>query len=224
MNICLPGCMFFDQDGTLLDSLPGIEYSVRAAFVSCGIPPPAGSLRGIIGPPIRTILSQAGSVTETGVLDALEREFRVSYDSEGWRRTVCFPDAGRVLHALRASGRRLFVVSNKPLHISLQILKAEGIFDIFEGIVTRDSRVPAYSGKLEMTRTLMEERHVAPGNCLFVGDTIEDAEAAVAAGVRFAYMTHGYGDIPEDAPVRVDFRFDGFLQFLPLIAKELVHD
>jgi phosphoglycolate phosphatase len=224
MNACLPGCILFDQDGTLLDSLPGIEFSVRAAFLACGIRPPEVSLRSMIGPPIRTILSKAGEVTDAAVLDALEKAFRVSYDGEGWRKTACYPDASRVLHALRERGRRLFVVSNKPLHISLESLKAEGIFDLFEAIVTRDSRVPAYSGKVEMTRTLMEERLIAPEDCLFVGDTMEDAEAAAAAGVRFAYMTHGYGVIRENAPVRVDFRFDSFLQLLPLTAKELVHD
>jgi phosphoglycolate phosphatase len=224
MNARLPGCILFDQDGTLLNSLPGIEFSVRTAFVACGLQAPEKSLRSVIGPPIRTILSKAGDVSDVRVLDALEKAFRVSYDSEGWQRTACFPDASRVLGTLRRRGHRLFVVSNKPLRISLQILKAEGILDLFEAVVTRDSRVPAYSGKAEMTRMLMEEHQFSPEDALLMGDTMEDAEAAAAAGIRFAFMTHGYGTIPENAPVRVDFRFDCFLQLLPLTAKELVHD
>jgi phosphoglycolate phosphatase-like HAD superfamily hydrolase len=32
----LPKAMLFDLDGTLLDSLPGIAYSTRAARLSCG--------------------------------------------------------------------------------------------------------------------------------------------------------------------------------------------
>ena len=32
-----PKAMLFDLDGTLLDSLPAIEYSARAAFAACGL-------------------------------------------------------------------------------------------------------------------------------------------------------------------------------------------
>jgi len=224
MSFCLPSCILFDLDGTLLDSLPGIEYSVRAAFTSCDIPQPQMSLREMIGPPIRTIISKAGNVVDTQILDKLERAFRVSYDSEGWRKTVCFPDANRVLRIMSEREYRLFVVSNKPRHISLQILEAEGILDLFETIVTRDSRLPAYSGKVEMIRTLLSERQIAPENCLLTGDTMEDAEAAFTAGIRFAFVAHGYGEVPETSSVPVDYRLEGFQNFLPLIAREFAHD
>jgi phosphoglycolate phosphatase len=224
MSSRLPNCIFLDLDGTLLDSLPGIEHSVRAAFVFCNLSLPQRSLREMIGPPIRTILSQAGNVVDTRILAALEDAFRASYDSEGWRKTVCFPAANQVLRIMREQGYRLFAISNKPRHISLQILKAEGILDLFEMIVTRDSRSPAYSEKEEMIRTLLNELQLAPENCLLTGDTMEDAKAANAAGIRFAYMAHGYGEVPEGASVPVDYRLHDFLQFLPLLAKELAHD
>ena len=34
----LPACILFDLDGTLVDSLPGIEFSVREAFIQCELP------------------------------------------------------------------------------------------------------------------------------------------------------------------------------------------
>lgn len=178
----------------------------------------------MIGPPIRTILSQAGDIADSVALDALEQAFRASYDSEGWRKTICFPGANRILRIMRLQGYRLFVVSNKPRHISLQILDAEGILDFFENIITCDSRSPAYTGKVEMIRTLMSMSEVSSENCLLTGDTMEDAEAATAVGIRFAYMAHGYGEVPSGGPVSVDFSFDGFLELLPLMKKELVHD
>jgi phosphoglycolate phosphatase len=224
MISCLPNCILFDLDGTLLDSLPGIEYSVRAAFVSCNLPPPQKSLRELIGPPIRTILSQALDVVDPHVLDALEQAFRHNYDSKGWRKTVCFPAVNQVLEIMHERGYRLFVISNKPRHISLQILEAQGILDLFEMIVTRDSRSPAYSGKEEMIRTLLNESGIASEDCLYTADTTSDAEAASAIGIRFAYMAYGYGEVPEGTPVSVECRFDNFQQFLPLMAKELIHD
>lgn len=217
----LPNCVLFDLDGTILDSLPGIEASVRAAFVARGLPVPAGSLREFIGPPIRTILARSGKIADETILDALEREFRQHYDSEGWQRTMCFPEAARVLEIMRQRGHRIFVVSNKPRQVSVRILEKEGLLNLFETIITRDSRLPAYDRKEEMIRTLLAERKIAPENSVMVGDTIEDARAAAAAGVSFIYMTHGYGTV-DAASVPAASKLDKFMQFLPWIQKEFV--
>ena len=212
----LPNCVLFDLDGTILDSLPGIEASVRAAFVARDLPLPDGSLREFIGPPIRTILARAGKITDDGILDALERAFRQHYDTEGWQRTICFPDAARVLQIMRQRGHRLFVVSNKPLQVSVRILEKEGILDLFETIITRDSRSPAFGQKEEMIRTLLVQRNIVPQDSVMVGDTIEDARAAAAAGVSFIHMTHGYGMV-DVSSVPAAYTLEKFVQFLPWI-------
>ncbi len=50
--------VLFDLDGTLIDSLPGIEFSVDCALAECSLPPRRRELRPLIGPPIRAIFSQ----------------------------------------------------------------------------------------------------------------------------------------------------------------------
>jgi phosphoglycolate phosphatase-like HAD superfamily hydrolase len=67
----LPLCILFDLDGTLVESLAGIEDSVRKAFTSCGLTMHVSSLRDLVGPPIRTILSRAGHVLDDQKLDDL---------------------------------------------------------------------------------------------------------------------------------------------------------
>ena len=220
----LPACLLFDLDGTILDSLPGVEYSVRAAFESCGLTLRTTSLRQLIGPPIRTILSRVGEVVESNVLDQLESAFRKSYDTEGWRKTVCFPDVHEILQAMHFHGHRHFVVSNKPRHISLRILENEGMLNLFEEILTSDSRSPAFQGKIEMIGNLMTRRGLCAENCLFVGDTMEDAQAAATAGIGFVYMTHGYGEIVETPDLPIVQRFDSFSNFWPFLIQEPVCD
>ena len=219
----LPDCVVFDLDGTILDSLPGIETSVRIAFAACGLPAPAGGLREFIGPPIRTIIARAGNIADETTLDALESAFRSDYDREGWQRTICFLEAPHVLRIMHQRGHRLFVASNKPQQVSLKILEKEHIVDAFEAIVTRDSRFPLYGCKEEMIASLLTERCIAAEKCVMVGDTIEDARAAAATGIRFVYMTHGYGMV-DTASTPVACKLDKFSQFLPLIAEELVSD
>jgi phosphoglycolate phosphatase-like HAD superfamily hydrolase len=47
-----------------------------------------------------------------------------------------------------------------------------------------------------------------------VGDTIEDAQAAVEVGMQFCLMTHGYGDVPLGAGVPVAFRLGRFSELM----------
>jgi phosphoglycolate phosphatase len=213
----LPQWILFDLDGTLLDSLPGIESSVRAAFTACGMPQLHTNLRKMIGPPIRAILRQAGEIQDEKSLDCLEREFRADYDTQGWRKTVCFPNVGPVLRLMRQHGFQLVAISNKPRHISLRTLEHERILELFAKIVTRDSRSPAYSGKEEMIRAIQAERHISPTNCLMVGDTIEDAKAAESAGIRFAFMSHGYGTVDETPSIPIEWKLDSLSEFLALL-------
>jgi phosphoglycolate phosphatase len=212
--------VFFDLDGTLLDSLPGIAFSAQAAFVACGLPRREIDLRRLIGPPIRTILSRMSQGATEGELDALQRAFRASYDSDGWRKTPHYPGASEALRATKAAGKRLFVVSNKPRHISLRILETEGTLALFDEVLTRDTRNPSYREKLEMLVHLLQKWEMRAEDCLMVGDTIEDAEAASNCGMQFCLMNHGYGDVPLDARVPVALRVGHFSELTPDLAEE----
>jgi phosphoglycolate phosphatase len=217
-----PQAVFFDLDGTLLDSLPGIGFSVEQAFTNCGLKPQYTDLRSRIGPPIRVIFSQLAPYLAEADLDRLERAFRTSYDTEGWRMTPHFPGATTLLHDLQSIGTRLFVVSNKPIHIATLILRSESTFDLFEEVVTRDSRNPPYTGKLDMLQYLTATHGFDLDRCLMVGDTMEDASAAAAATVGFAFVRHGYGDVPASVPVTL--RLEDLSEFMPLLTKELPID
>jgi phosphoglycolate phosphatase len=219
----LPLFILFDLDGTLLDSLPGIAFSVQEACRMVGLPEPKIHLRSLLGPPIRTILSRAVETDDPALMDQLEQAFRISYDTEGWRKTSCFEGAQGTLEMMKAGGHRLFVVSNKPRLISLKILEHEGLLPLFEQIYTRDSRLPAWT-KREMLQTLISEHDISCSDCLMVGDTMEDAMAAAATGIRFAYMTHGYGELISTPSIPIAYKLDSFSQFAQLITEELVRD
>lgn len=220
-NCVLPRNLLFDLDGTLLDSLPGIQYSAEAAFRACGLEMGRASLRSLIGPPIRTILERmAAHPVSSDELDGLEQSFRWSYDTEGWRKTPHYEGAVESLKGLKESGRRLFVVSNKPRHISVRILESETTLEIFDEVMTRDSRVPPYKDKHEMLSKLMQKWELDPGECLMVGDTMEDAAAASKSGMPFCLMTHGYGDVPLESSIPVAFRLGHFSELVSRAAQE----
>jgi phosphoglycolate phosphatase len=214
----------FDLDGTLIDSLPGIEHSIKAAFTACGIVYPDANLRSLIGPPIKTILSQIAKTSAPDVLADLENAFRTSYDTEGWRKSSFYPGTEAALTAMHHSGIRLFVVTNKPRHISMRALEMGGVQQLFECIVTRDSRAPQYADKKEMLGFVLDSCILDPRECVFIGDTEEDSAAAAAYDMRFVHVSHGYGTIGDNCETPVHLRLKDFSQLPQWICLELAHD
>jgi phosphoglycolate phosphatase len=183
----------FDLDGTLIDSLPGIAWSVEAALSSCSLPLPSYDLKHFIGPPVRSILSAVAGVSHERMLDQLERSFRLSYDSSGWRKTLSKEGALDLLSQLRASGANLWIVTNKPAAVTNKILRELKIDHFFREVACRDSRNPVLSSKREVLVGLMERHALPSSECLMIGDTLEDFHAAKSAGIPCAIVRHGYG-------------------------------
>lgn len=200
----------FDLDGTLVDSLPGIEYSIDCAMRECGCGPRLCEVRPLIGPPIRTIFSLVVHGATSERLDALEAAFRRSYDSDGWQKTIFFEGAQDTLQSLHSAGLSLFLVTNKPEEPTRQILAGAGLTPLFTDIICRNSKTGKFESKADMVRHVLFRHRVSPEASLFVGDTAEDYEAATAAGVRTVLVRHGYGASDKDMPVR-DCQWIGYL-------------
>ena len=190
--------VIFDLDGTLVDSLDGIAWSIEKALGSAGIAPPAADLRPVIGPPIRQILSAVSGVVEPVLLDRLEQRFRQSYDSEGWRRTTCQPGVPDLLWGLITSGIDLWLVTNKPAQATSQILDSLKIGCFFRETVSPDSGPSLRAGKAGLLADLITRRRLERATTLMVGDTAEDSRAARSAGIACAIVSHGYAAAPPE--------------------------
>lgn len=198
------GYVIFDLDGTLVDSVPGIDYAATAAVAAVLPGTVLPSLRTHIGPPIRTMFERLLAGIDAPLLDSLEREFRRVYDDEGWSHSVAYPGAAQVLAHLRASGRRLFVATNKPLAPALKILEQLGLSAHLEAVASPDATSPPLHAsvhqrqrpslsKLAMVELLLTAYGLSSLHGLLVGDSGDDARAAAACGLHFAAAAYGYG-------------------------------
>ena len=194
--------LVFDLDGTLVDSSPGIATSLAMAFQAVGRVMPTADFRKAIGPPLRGIARRVEPTITDAELDIIEPLYRADYDSRGWRDTVIFDGVVQTLTDLKAHGIRLFIVTNKPVLPTSQILEQFGLQHFFMEVLSRDSRSPAFNSKAEMLADLIERYKLSADSTLMVGDTIEDLETAHTNHVPFLYVTYGFGTV--ESPHSID--------------------
>src|SRR5450755_4528604 len=187
--------LFFDLDGTLVDSLPGIAYSLEQAFKTCGRVMVKPISRTMIGPPVPTIISQLLESTDASAILELVSAFRASYDSDGWTKSEVYPEVKDTLQVLADAGARLYVFTNKPVEIALKITDLWNLHKLLHEVRSRNSRVPPYSSKTEMLRDMMARHQADQQRTAVVGDSHEDSNAAKVLNKQFFFASYGYGDV-----------------------------
>ncbi len=187
--------ILFDLDGTLVDSLPGIHYSIVVALSKFGLSAARTDLRSQIGPPIHTILQQVLGNVGPEVLEKVETAFRSSYDTEGWQKTLIYDGVEGTLLRLLNLGVRNFVITNKPKMPTKNILEIFRLSAFFNEVVSPDSKVPPFRSKSESVAYLISKHNLDIRTTLLVGDKKEDETAAEECGVPFAHAAYGYGNI-----------------------------
>lgn len=188
----------FDLDGTLIDSSPSILAGFAAAFAEEGIRPVMPLDASIIGPPLKeTLALLAGAQdSDNALIDRLADRFKAHYDASGYRETVVFPGIHDMLLALQAQGHPLHIATNKRLHPTLKILQHLGWSALFGKVRALDAWQPPVKNKSDMIARLLSELDIDAEHCLYVGDRNEDASAAAANMMPFAFAAWGYGGAP----------------------------
>lgn len=184
--------LLFDLDGTLVDTLPGIEYSARVAVRAVLPDRELLPMRPRIGPPIREIFHQMFPNISAVVMDQLEKQFRASYDSNGWQKSVAYPGVPETMRQLIDIGAQCFVVTNKPTIPTQRILKYLSLYDYFKAIVSPDSRPVRFESKSQIVEFLIPQYGLAQP-AVVVGDSEDDVRAAQANGLSFIAVAYGYG-------------------------------
>lgn len=185
--------IIFDLDGTLVDSLPGIEYACHYAVDS--VCPDRGSfeLRPFIGPPIRDIFHRIFPDIDGNELESLVKEFRKAYDNVGWKKTVLYDGVKAALIELENLNVRNYLVTSKPNFPTEKILDLLDIRNCFMDVVCPDSVTPDFLSKSDEMAYLIARNALDHEKVLCVGDSNSDQAAATACGIRFAAASYGYG-------------------------------
>ena len=191
--------LLFDLDGTLVDTVEGIEWAFRRALAAVVPEQVVPDLQPFIGPPARDVLAAALPHLPEAQVAAVLKEFRRVYNTEGWRMSRLYPGVSDVLAKTVQRGIVNMLVTNKPAVPAHNIVADLGIEPFLRDTVCPDSREPAFADKTAMVSFTLAKHGLSPATTLLVGDSDPDALAAAALGVPFVYAAYGYGQLSEAA-------------------------
>lgn len=184
-------CIFFDLDGTLTDSGPGIMNCAIAVLHHYGLPiPEPAKLRTMVGPPLRESFPRFGIPAEQ--MEEAIAIYRLHYNATGKFENTPYPGIPELLRKLKADGHRLFVATSKPEHMAVEILEHFSLADYFEHICgsmldgVRDEKADVIAYLLEKIGSAEE--------VIMVGDTVFDVLGANAHEIPTVVVGWGYGD------------------------------
>ena len=185
--------IFFDLDGTLTDSGPGLTESFAYVFEKYGIPTDDIDIRALIGPPVHQSF-KAYFDTEEG-LEAAVKDFRAHYNAKHiFSGNSVYEGIVEMLEALTARGHRLAVVTGKPQDQAEQVIAYFGLNKYFEGIY--GARRPN-TNKIETLTEALRVHGCMPSQVTMIGDRKFDLEAAMLGTTAGIGVLWGYGDLDE---------------------------
>jgi phosphoglycolate phosphatase len=204
-----PELMVFDLDGTLVDSAPDLAYSVDALLEKLNRPP-AGidNVRRWIGNGVPMLVKRAltGAMWPDGDPGGFREAlplFMALYAANVCQRSRLFDGVLEGLKAIRAGGYRTACLTNKQSRFTLPLLAQLGISDYFDYIGCGDQFDKHKPDPYPLLKTA-ERFSVAPEQCLMVGDSENDVQAARAAGFGIVCVPYGYRSCERVEDLRAD--------------------
>jgi phosphoglycolate phosphatase len=175
----------FDLDGTLINSLADIAEAVNRALEERGFPPqPLELFPQLIGEGVHKLVEHAvpPGVLPTIDIPSMIADYQRHYAGTWRDKTRPYEGIAEVIGALRASGMKTAVLSNKPDHFTRLCCDhffAHGSFDAVRGAREGVPRKPHPQAGFE----LAAELGLSLDECAYVGDSGLDMEFAVNTGM-----------------------------------------
>lgn len=189
--------IFFDLDGTLTDSMPGITRAVQYALKHYGIVEEnLEVLRPFVGPPLPDSFKEYYHFSQKDADEAVY-VFREYYNVKGWMENAVYDGIGEALKSLKENGKRLYVATSKPDEMAKRVLDYFHLTEYFEfiGGANEDStRV----NKDDVIRYVMDSCGLKETEkIVMVGDRRHDIAGAHKAGMEAVGVLYGYGNNEE---------------------------
>ena len=208
MRLSKPKLVLIDLDGTLVDSVPDLAYCVDEMMKALGKAPwGVEKARGWVGNGVDRLVMRALTDTlwddpDEATFNEAQSIFMKLYAENTSGRSCLYAGVEEGINYLKANGFKVGCVTNKAEAFTVPLLKDMGIYDKFDVVVSGDTTPKKKPDPLPLLYAA-EQLNVQPDDCLMVGDSMHDVEAARKAGFQVVCVPYGYNhgcDIREAKP------------------------
>ena len=211
--------IFFDLDGTLLDSQSGIISSIQHAITELGGEEPGSDeLRGLIGMPLPYIFSSL--LGESGDIGGAVDLYRDHYTEEAMFDAAPYEGVGEMFDELLTVEARLFIATSKPLVYAQQISEHFGLLEPVERLFGSELD-GTNSDKTALLQFALDEIGEDPSKCIMIGDRQMDIFGAKNNDIPNIGALWGYADHNELHMAEADM-LAGAPEEIPEIAYDLL--
>ena len=183
--------VLWDLDGTLVDSQADIFDCLCSSVEAAGLPVEKIREQLRIGPTVDVLIRQAFPEISVPCLTAVIAGFRKLYDYSDFPQTAPFVGIDSLVRSIPFADQ--FIITNKPQLPCARIIRKFKWDHIFKGVYTPDIIGPTRRlTKTELFVRVIREHRLVVRECLAVGDTVGDIQAAHAADIRAIGVSWGY--------------------------------
>jgi N-acetyl-D-muramate 6-phosphate phosphatase len=198
-ELIVADAVFFDLDGTLIDTAPDFHTVLNAMLAEAGRPAlPYHKVRSQVSNGARAVVRAGfGGGPGEPEFDRRLSEFLDRYVDHLTVGTTLFDGMDRILDLLDARRIPWGIVTNKPARFTEPLLAGLNLSERVGPVICPDhvaERKPHPEGLLKAASLV----GVAPQRCIYVGDHERDIAAGRNAGMATIGVTFGYLDEGED--------------------------
>lgn len=181
--------IFFDLDGTIIDSSEGIYKAFVQTFERLNLPvPDSETIQTFMGPPLEVTFAQEVGPDQVETAIQYYREY---YKEKGQFQAKLYPGVKKLLETLKNNpDYYVYITTSKNEPITLQMCQYLAITDYFEGIY---GSTPSAFHKDQVLERAVTENQADKEKSIIVGDTKFDMIGGKKVGVKTLAVTWGFG-------------------------------
>ena len=186
-----------DLDGTLLNTAPDLAYSAELMMAELGRPCPSiETISTYIGNGVsrlvkRVLTGDMDAEPDAALFEKAIASYNRHYSANVSRYSRPFPGVVEGLQAFKAMGLHVACITNKAAVFTHPLLKDTGLFDYFELILSGDTLPKRKPDPMPLLHAC-EVFTIQPAELLLIGDSLNDTQAARAAGSPVFCVPYGY--------------------------------
>jgi phosphoglycolate phosphatase len=183
------GVYLFDVDGTLVDSAADICGAIQGVLADTPQNQVSEEfLRGYIGRHLLDLFQDLFPGYTAAEIEPMIEGYRALYPARNHASTACYPG---IKEALQKLPGRKSTATTKGTPTTKLVLEKFGLLPYFDHVQGTDG-FPAKPHP-DVIFHALQGLGASKDECLFVGDSAADMEAAKRAGVKSCAVTYGYG-------------------------------